>query len=166
MQAVKKATSGRSKKTMKGSGRGRGTSYHTGDGKSDLSHTTNRKKNDADRDNLEALSSESMEYCSRFHDGCAAPKCPLDILIDLRIELPGDPKCEMAKATRQAYFISMPKRLQEKLPYGGLLESEYNRSAAAKARWESFSEEEKQAIIERGKEALQRRFNQSGGNQA
>ena len=59
-----------------------------------------------------------MSYCSRF-DSCSAPKCPLDIFIESRIEVEGDPKCGVAKATRHKYCKTMPDRLKKHLPYEG-----------------------------------------------
>ena len=96
----------------------------------------------------EQLSLESMFYCSRFED-CSAPRCPLDILIDIRTEVEEDPKCKMAKATRHKYWLSMPEYLKSKLPFQGYFESEYNRMRSAKERWNALSEEKKAEIRER-----------------
>ena len=94
------------------------------------------------------LSQESMSACARF-DFCSAPKCPLDPLIGLRTEVEDDPKCEMAKATRHKYWISMKGDLRSLLPFQGYLETEYNRIRSAKKRWEVIPDYQKKAIIER-----------------
>ena len=99
-------------------------------------------------DEKEQLSLESMSYCSRFED-CSAPKCPLDILIDIRTEVEEDPKCEMAKATRHKYWLSMPDYLKSALKYQGYFESEYNRMRSARERWNALSEDKKAEIRER-----------------
>lgn len=91
-----------------------------------------------------------MKFCSRF-DSCSAPKCPLDIFINTIPEIEGDPKCEMAKATRHKYWESMPDDLRSRLPYEGYLQSEYTRIKAAKERWESLPEDKKAEIRERMK---------------
>ena len=96
----------------------------------------------------EQLSLESMSYCSRFED-CSAPKCPLDILVDIRTEVEEDPKCEMAKATRHKYWLSMPDYLKSELKFEGYFESEYNRMRSAKERWNALSEDKKAEIRER-----------------
>lgn len=103
---------------------------------------------DTFRHELEQLSLESMSYCSRFDD-CSAQKCPLDILIASRHEAEGDPRCGMAKPTRHKYWQSMPARLKEKLPFQGFLEAEYNRKIAARERWESLTEYERNEVRER-----------------
>ena len=84
----------------------------------------------------------------RFED-CSAPKCPLDILIDIRTEVEEDPKCEMAKATRHKYWLSMPDYLKSELKFEGYFESEYNRMRSAKERWNALSEDKKAEIRER-----------------
>ena len=96
----------------------------------------------------EQLSLESMSYCSRFED-CSAPKCPLDILVDIRTEVEEDPKCEMAKATRHKYWLSMPDYLKSALKYQGYFEPEYNRMRSARERWNALSEDKKAEIRER-----------------
>lgn len=107
------------------------------------------KFNSSPRD-LEALSLESMEVCSRF-EFCSAAKCPLDLLISARFEDPDDPKCEMAKASRHKYWESMVPELRSLLPFQGYLETEFNRMKAARERWDSLPEEKKAAIRERMK---------------
>ena len=115
---------------------------------SNLTHRINETKNDSFSGNKEALSLESMSYCSRFED-CSAPKCPLDILINLRTEVEEDPRCEMAKATRHRYWESMPESLKKELPFEGYFSSEYHRIKSARERWESLSEDKKAEIRER-----------------
>lgn len=89
-----------------------------------------------------------MKWCSRY-DTCGVPKCPLDILISARIETDEDPKCDMAKATRHKYWESMPSDLRDMLPFQGYYESEYNRINAARERWESMAESDKEKAKER-----------------
>ena len=100
--------------------------------------------------NKEAISLESMSYCSRFED-CSAPKCPLDVLINLRAETEDDPECEMAKATRHKYWESMPDSIKSELKFEGYFESEYNRMRSAKERWLALPEQKKAEIRERMK---------------
>ncbi len=131
-----------------GNGNERGRINHSRDTPSNLTIPTNGIKSSDYSRNSEGLSLESMSYCSRFED-CSAPKCPLDLLISFRFEDPDDPKCEMAKATRHKYWLSMNAELRSLLPFRGYLESEYNRIRSARERWESMPEEKKRAITER-----------------
>ncbi len=94
-----------------------------------------------------------METCSRF-DSCSAPKCPLDILVNLRSQIDEDPKCEMAKATRHKYWLSLPEDLRSLFPFQGYLQSEFNRIESARNRWNSMSQEEKDRIRQHGMSAL------------
>lgn len=126
---------------------------HSRETLSNLTIPTNGIKSSDDSRNREGLSLESMSYCSRFEE-CSAPKCPLDLLISLRFEDFDDPKCEMAKATRHKYWLSMNAELRSLLPFQGYLESEYNRIRSARERWESMPEEKKKAITERLKGRL------------
>ena len=96
----------------------------------------------------------SMEYCSRF-DSCSAPKCPLDVHIDQKIEIEGDPRCGMAKATRHKYWESMPEDLRKALPFQGYFKGEFHRIMAARERWESLPEDRKSEIRERMRNARQ-----------
>jgi len=112
----------------------RGMSNITRETPSILTARINGQKNDSSSKDKEALSQESVSRCARF-DFCSAPKCPLDPLIGLRTEVEDDPKCEMAKATRHKYWISMKGDLRSLLPFQGYLESEYNRIRSAKKRW-------------------------------
>ena len=98
----------------------------------------------------ESRSFEAMRTCSRF-EFCSAPKCPLDVLINSRSEINGDPKCEMAKATRHKYRESLPDLLKSNLPFQGYFESEYTRMKAARARWDALPEEKKAGMRERMK---------------
>jgi hypothetical protein len=98
-----------------------------------LTDTINRKNESHRSTDKEALSLQSMKYCSRF-DSCSAPKCPLDPLIDSRSENDWDPKCGMAKSTRHRYWESMPEDLRKVLPFQGYFRAEYNRMEAARKR--------------------------------
>jgi hypothetical protein len=118
-----------------------------------LTDTINRKNESHRSTHNEALSLQSMKYCSRF-DSCSAPKCPLDPLIDSRSENDWDPVCGMAKATRHKYWESMPEDLRKVLPFQGYFRAEYNRMEAARKRWESLSDDEKSRIREIGKARL------------
>lgn len=115
-----------------------------------LTTRINEPKINAGANDLESLSLETMNFCSRF-EICSAAKCPLDPLVGIRYEDPADPKCEMAKATRHKYWESMEPGLRSILPFQGYLEAEYNRKKAAKERWESMPEEDKKTVRERMK---------------
>lgn len=118
-----------------------------------LATTINWKKGRKQGTNKEALSLKTMRYCSRF-DSCPAPKCPLDPLINIRSETDWDPVCGMAKATRHKYWESMPEDFRKVLPFQGYFRAEYNRMQAAKKRWDSLSEDEKNRMREIGKARL------------
>ena len=133
-----------------------GTSNQSTPTPSILTARINETKNDSFSGNKETLSVESMSYCARF-EICSAPKCPLDILIDLRFQDPEDPKCEMAKATRRKYWLSMPDEIKSELRYQGYLESEYTRMRSAKERWLALPEQQKAEIKERMKNMKNRR---------
>ena len=131
----------------------RGGYNHSGGYQAILTTPTERQKSIKSRNNnnnKDMLSIKTMSYCSRY-DSCDAPKCPLDILIDSRIIADGDPKCGMAKATRHKYYLSMPEELKNELPYEGYFKAEYSRMKAARERWESMNEEQKNELIERMK---------------
>lgn len=117
-----------------------------------LTDTTKTEKSTYSED-LEAISTMLMKHCSRF-DSCDAPKCPLDPLIDSRLDLEGNDKCGMAKATRHRYWESMPDRLKRYLPYEGYFRTELTRMSTARRKWDSLTEEEKSIIKERGRQAL------------
>jgi hypothetical protein len=99
-------------------------------------------------ENKEELTLQSMRYCSRF-ETCSAQLCPLDILISERTDFPDNEKCGMAKATRHRYWESMPESIKRELPFEGYFSSEYHRIKSARERWESLSEDKKEAIRER-----------------
>lgn len=121
---------------------------------SDFSDTTNETKPVSFSDGI-TIAIRSMSYCSRF-DGCNANRCPLDPLGEYRDKIPEDDPCEMAKATRHAYWLSMPADLKAALPNQGYFRSELNRIHAARDRWQSMDPEKKAALIESGKAALSR----------
>lgn len=129
---------------------------HTKDTPPILTTRIKETKSSDNPDNLEAISYESMSICARF-EICSAPKCPLDILLNLRTEDQDDPKCEMAKATRHKYWLSMPESLRSKLEYQGYFETEYNRMKSARERWESLPDAKKQEIRERMRNARTQR---------
>ncbi|AKA49051.1 hypothetical protein IX51_07990 [uncultured archaeon] len=123
-------------------------SKQSGETPSILRDRTNETKRNDFTNDKESLSLESMSYCSRF-EICSAPKCPLDILIDIRTSIEDDPKCEMAKPTRHKYWLSMPDELKSRLPYRGYLSKEYNRKLAARKRWDSLTDEQRKEIRDR-----------------
>lgn len=45
------------------------------------------------------VNNKRMESCPHF-DECSAPKCPLDELMNIRVEYPEDPKCICDKEIR------------------------------------------------------------------
>ena len=126
----------------------RGTSNQSTHAPSILTARINGQKNDSSSKDKETLSNESMSTCARF-DFCPAPKCPLDILINLRIETETDPRCEMAKATRHTYWESLPDEIKKELKFEGYFEAEYNRMRSAKERWLALPEQKKAEIKER-----------------
>lgn len=73
---------------------------------------------------METPSVDSMRLCSRF-DFCSAPKCPLDILANLRFRLEGDPERGKARPTRHKYWESLPAHLKQLLPFHGYFEAEF-----------------------------------------
>lgn len=117
------------------------------------SSTTTQENEHIQIESRETLSLESMSFCSRF-ETCSAPKCPLDILIEMRTDTDKDLKCGMSKATRHKYWQSLPENIRNLLPYEGYFSSEYNRIKAARDRWESMAQEEKDRIIRQGRERL------------
>ena len=121
-----------------------------------LTARINGQKIDSYSGNLEVISQESMSRCARF-DFCSAPKCPLDILINLRTEVEEDPRCEMAKATRHKYWESLPENIRNSLKFEGYYESEYNRMRSARERWLALPEQQKAEIKERMKNMKNRR---------
>lgn len=84
-------------------------------------------------DNTDLKSIEIMKRCPRFHK-CSVPVCPLDRGQDHRTRLPHEPKCTLAKSIRRRIGQNTT------LPEQGLTKQEW----AARQRWESLSESEKQ----------------------
>ncbi|MEM3193266.1 MAG: hypothetical protein QW292_14505 [Candidatus Parvarchaeota archaeon] len=126
----------------------------------DTSNQINFNENNQIKDKdklLLDLSSKLPKFCSKF-DSCNAPLCPLDPLISERYADKNDDRCSMAKATRHKYWLSMPSEFQQYLPYQGYFKAEYNRIQEGKRRWGSLSQEERDRIIARGREALKRRL--------
>ncbi len=122
--------------------------------RSDTRDTT-KMKNFTQASSLEGISIKLMSYCSRF-SSCDAPKCPLDPLIEMRSNLEGNDRCEMAKATRHRYWESMPEDIRKYLPYEGYFKAEFSRIRTSHDRWDKLPPEEKSRIIEMGKKALSR----------
>ena len=122
------------------------TSNNTTGTPSILTTRINGQKSSEYTRDRETFSLESMSRCSRF-DFCSAPKCPLDLLIDLRTETDEDHRCEMAKATRHKYWESMPDAIKSELKFEGYFESEYNRMRSAKERWLALPEQKKRRLI-------------------
>lgn len=97
--------------------------------------------------------------CSRA-DRCSVNRCPLDPLIALRTEDPFDreTRCPVSKPDRQR-FVARKKNpeMQALLPFGGLLESEWNRREAGRRRFASMTPEQREkarAASARGLAAL------------
>ncbi len=133
---------------------------HSIDATSGMRDTTNRTKSSSYGATGTMDEMRFISYCSRS-DYCPAMKCPLDPCIDERMEydedLDGefkDSRCTMAKATRHRYWESMPEDLWKALPFQGYFRSEYNRMEAARKRWESMSENERDRIREIGRARL------------
>lgn len=88
---------------------------------------------------------EVMKQCPRF-GSCSVNKCPLDPDINLRNELKGEKKCDMAKSVR----LRIGKEFNlEKL---GLTDREWS----ARKRYENLSPEDKENLVRRGSEALRK----------
>lgn len=131
------------------------TVKHSMNASSNLIPTINGTKSLSNNDLGEGAALRSMMYCSRF-SSCSAQKCPLDPLIDSRSEADWDPRCGMAKATRNRYWESMPEDLRSILPYQGYFRAEYNRMIAARERWESLSQEQRERLKAIGRERLEK----------
>ncbi len=121
------------------------------------STTKEEKLNDSE--DMEDISATLMRYCSRFQS-CDAPKCPLDPLIDSRLNLEGNDICTLSKNVRHGYYQSMPEEMKSLLPYQGYFRSEFNRINSAKKRWNSLSDSERAIIIDNGRRALALRRNE------
>jgi hypothetical protein len=93
-----------------------------------------------------------IRYCSRA-ERCNVNLCPLDPLIALRWFDPGDreTKCPMPKPARERYVAAMPADMRALLPFGGLLETEWNRRRAARARMAAMTDEERTQFAERAR---------------
>ena len=85
---------------------------------------------------LEELCALCMKRCNHF-DYCNAPKCPLDPRMDIRIELPGEDKCDLSKNKRRKLAIGWP------LPYQGMTKREF----AGYTKWQNMPQEDKDKII-------------------
>ena len=88
------------------------------------------------------------ERCARF-EYCSANKCPLDPLMNKRNAEPDDPTCDMSKSRRHNYWAQMSPAEQALLPYEGYFEGEFNRKRAWAAKWNSLSQKEKDATLEK-----------------
>ena len=84
-----------------------------------------------------------VKNCSRWGK-CSIPICPLDPDQELRVKLPGDPKCTISKNLRY--------RLGEGLPLHGLTKKEY----AGRKLWEALSEDEKEKVRKRVRERFEK----------
>lgn len=102
-----------------------------------------------------------MQACSRYAE-CSAPLCPLDPDISARIRIEEDPECGMAKATRHAYWISIPDSVKASLPYQGYFRTEFTRIGSARARWESMTEDQRAIVRSRLESARIRARKMSG----
>lgn len=130
---------------------GEGEYNYTKEHQTTLTIPTNRQTSGKESLSKDLLSIKTMSYCSRYNS-CEAPICPLDILVKKRTYAEGDPECGMARATRHRYWENMPEELKKELPYQGYFQGEFKRLKAARERWESLSEEEKQGVLDRLKD--------------
>ena len=99
-----------------------------------------------------------IRECSRA-GRCSVNTCPLDPLVALRASDPLDreTRCPASKPDRERFFSRLKPEMQALLPFSGLLESEWNRRAAARTRFASMTEEQRarvQAGREKGMAAL------------
>jgi len=96
-----------------------------------------------------------IRECARA-DRCSVNLCPMDPLIALRSFDPGDreTKCLASKPDRERYVSRMSPDMRALLPFGGLLESEWNRRQVGRARFASLSPEERARVVEMGRQAL------------
>ena len=99
-----------------------------------------------------------IRECSRA-ERCGVNVCPMDPLAALRATDPLDRerRCPVSKPDRERSFSRLPPERRALLPFGGLLESEWNHRQAARLRFASASPEllEKlQAGREKGQAAL------------
>ena len=82
---------------------------------------------------IEAKSVHIMHQCRRY-DRCSVPICPLDLLQNSRIKLPGEPGCTLPKSLRYRIGREAGLRLE------GLTKREW----AANRRWQGLTEAEKE----------------------
>ena len=75
--------------------------------------------------------------CPRF-ESCSVNICPLDPDVAKRNRITGEPHCTMAKVHR----VKVGSRYPDLLPLGGMKPKEF----AAKERWESLTDEERNSI--------------------
>ncbi len=99
-----------------------------------------------------------IRECSRA-ERCSVNICPLDPLVALRTSDPLDreTRCPVSKPDRERFVSRMTAEMRALLPFGGLLESEWNRREANRRRLASMSSEQRarmQAGRERGMAAL------------
>ena len=87
---------------------------------------------------------EPYRTCPRF-DACSVNRCPFDPLIHVRTTDPGDreTKCPLSRRVRRHLFADLPEPAKARLPFGGLYEREFRRSAAAKARLSTLTPEQR-----------------------
>ncbi|KPJ86760.1 MAG: hypothetical protein AMS17_11050 [Spirochaetes bacterium DG_61] len=92
---------------------------------------------------------ELYYHCPRFQK-CSVNACPLDSYYPTRKPALDDleRKCKLTKSKR----IDIHEKNKGALPYGGMTVVEYSR----KQLWDSLPEQEKQKIIERGRDALKK----------
>ena len=113
----------------------------------------------SDMPGLKAIG-EPYRACPRF-DTCSVNLCPLDPEIGIRTVDPGDreTKCHLSRRVRRALFAELPAPAKAKLPFGGLYETEFRRSAAAKRVHAGLTEEQRakqRAVLETGRAVLKR----------
>ena len=72
---------------------------------------------------------DRMQACPSF-ERCAAPKCPLDELYDLRVKYPDDEKCVAERPTRL--------KLGADLPHKGLFPREWAGIIRFYSSWENY----------------------------
>ncbi len=85
-----------------------------------------------------------IRECSRA-DRCSVSVCPFDPLVESRTSDPRDreTKCPASKPDRERFFSRMDLEMQALLPFGGLLESEWNRREAGRRRQASLTPEQR-----------------------
>lgn len=62
---------------------------------------------------------ERMKRCPRF-EFCSAPKCPLDELVDQRIQLGGEPTCPYTTRLKSRRVRPIPKQVRKFLKPDGI----------------------------------------------